>query len=201
MEEEKNIPLEETPVAEEAAAPEAAEEPKAEEVKTEEKEKEKKEKGAKKLKSDLAKSEEARAALEKELAEWKEKHLRMAAEYENYRRRSQKEKDAIYGDAVSDVINGILPVLDNLDRAALYTDAEKVAEGLALTAKSAKALLSKLGVEEYGAKGDTFDPNLHNAVMHVEDETKGEGEIVEVFQTGYRKGDKIVRFAMVTVAN
>ena len=199
MEEEKNIPLEETPVTEEAAAPEAAEEPKAEEVKTEEKEK--KEKGAKKLKSDLAKSEEARAALEKELAEWKEKHLRMAAEYENYRRRSQKEKDAIYGDAVSDVINGILPVLDNLDRAALYTDAEKVAEGLALTAKSAKALLSKLGVEEYGAKGDTFDPNLHNAVMHVEDETKGEGEIVEVFQTGYRKGDKIVRFAMVTVAN
>lgn len=168
---------------------------------TEEAKAKKEKKTEKKQKSELA---ALKAELEKskaELAELNDKYLRMAAEYDNYRRRSQKEKESIYGDAVGDVIADILPVIDNLDRAALYRDAEKVAEGLALTAKSAKALLAKLGIEEFGKKGDAFDPNLHNAVMHEESEEYGENVITDVFQSGYRKGDKIIRFAMVKVAN
>ena len=91
--------------------------------------------------------------------------------------------------------------MDNLSRASLYSDAEKVAEGLKLTEKSALDSLTAIGVERFGAVGDTFDPNLHNAVMHVEDEEKGEGEIVAVHAEGYKKGDRILRYAMVTVAN
>ena len=139
---------------------------------------------------------------EAELAEAKEKHLRMAAEYENYRKRSQKERDGIYTDAVSDVIGTILPIADNLERAAQYKEEpEKVAEGLGLVSRSLADLLSKFGVEPFAEVGDTFDPNLHNAIMHVEDEAYREGEILEVFQRGYRKGDRIVRYAMVKVAN
>jgi molecular chaperone GrpE len=139
---------------------------------------------------------------EAELAEAKEKYLRMAAEYENYRKRSQKERDGIYTDAVSDVIGAILPIADNLERAAQYKDEpEKVAEGLAIVSKSLADMLSKFGIEQFGEPGETFDPNLHNAIMHVEDEAYGEGEILDVFQRGYRKGDKIVRYAMVRVAN
>lgn len=139
---------------------------------------------------------------EAELAEAKEKHLRMAAEYDNYRKRSQKERDGIYTDAVSDVIGAILPIADNLERAAQYKEEpEKVAEGLGLVSRSLADLLSKFGVEPFAEAGDTFDPNLHNAIMHVEDEAYREGEILEVFQRGYRKGDRIVRYAMVKVAN
>ena len=127
--------------------------------------------------------------------------MRMMAEYDNFRKRSAKERDGIYGDAICDAIGEILPVVDNLERAAIYSDAEKVAEGLALTAKSVHALFEKLGIEETAKAGDTFDPNLHNAVMHVEDEEHAEGEILDVFQKGYRKGDKIIRYAMVKVAN
>lgn len=149
-----------------------------------------------------AQLEKALAEKEAELAESKEKHLRMAAEYENYRKRSQKERDGIYTDAVADVIGAILPIADNLERAAQYKEEpEKVAEGLALVSKSLADMLSKYGVEQFGLAGETFDPNLHNAIMHVEDEAYGEGEILEVFQRGYRKGDKIIRYAMVKVAN
>ena len=156
------------------------------------------EKGSKKeisaLKAELeAKTEEA--------AEAKDKYLRLAAEYDNFRKRSQKEKDGIYSDAVSDTVNEILPIFDNLERAAIYEDAQKVAEGLAITAKSIDSMLSKLKIERFGAVGDVFDPNIHNAVLHVEDETLGESVIAEVFQTGYRLQDKIIRYAMVKVAN
>ena len=89
----------------------------------------------------------------------------------------------------------------NLERAALYDDGEKVKEGLAMTAKSVEAVFSKLGVESVGAVGETFDPNLHNAVLHGEDETLGEGEITDVFQKGYRAGNRIIRFAMVKTVN
>ncbi len=136
-----------------------------------------------------------------ELEEQKDKYLRLLAEYDNFRKRSAKEREGIYTDAVADTVNEILPVLDNLERASLYKESEKVAEGLSITAKGAAAMLSKLGIEQFGAKGDTFDPNIHNAVMHVEDDEHSDGEIVEVFQKGYRRGDKIIRYAMVKVAN
>ena len=163
------------------------------------------EKGSKKeisaLKAELeAKTEEAKKATE-EAAEAKDKYLRLAAEYDNFRKRSQKEKDGIYSDAVSDTVNEILPIFDNLERAAIYEDAQKVAEGLAITAKSIDSMISKLKIERFGAVGDVFDPNIHNAVLHVEDETLGESVIAEVFQTGYRLQDKIIRYAMVKVAN
>ena len=146
-------------------------------------------------------AEERIAALEAELKEKDDKYLRMAAEYDNFRRRSREEKAAVYADALADTVNELLPIIDNLERAALYDDGEKVKEGLMMTAKSVSAALEKLGVETMGAVGETFDPNLHNAVFHVEDENFGEGEIVEVFQKGYKKGNKIIRFAMVKTAN
>ncbi len=139
--------------------------------------------------------------LEKELAELNDKYLRLAAEYDNYRRRSEKEKAQAYTDGLDDTLSKFLPVMDNLSRASLYSDAEKVAEGLKLTEKSASDSLSAIGVERFGKVGEEFDPNLHNAVMHVEDEEKGEGEIVAVHAEGYKKGDRILRYAMVTVAN
>ena len=145
----------------------------------------------------LAEIEELKA----KIAEYDDKYLRMAAEYDNFRRRSREEKDAIYEVAVADTVNELLPIIDNLDRAAGFTEGDKVLEGLVLTAKATKTAFEKLGVEEFGAPGDTFDPNLHNAVLHVEDEAYGDGEIVEVFQKGYKKGKHIIRFAMVKTAN
>ena len=153
------------------------------------------------LKAELeAKAEEAKKASE-EASDAKDKYLRLAAEYDNFRKRSQKEKDAIYSDAVADTVKEILPIFDNLDRAAIYEDAQKVAEGLAITAKSIDSMLSKAKIERFGAVGEKFDPNIHNAVLHIEDDTLGEGVIAEVFQTGYRLQDKIIRYAMVKVAN
>lgn len=186
---EKENPAAETP---ETPAPEAA---KAEPAHDEEKKHKKEEK------RELAVLREKVAELEKAISEEKEKYLRMFAEYDNFRRRSQKERDGIYTDAVSDVIGAILPIADNLERAGRYTEGEGVAEGLRLTMNALSECLSKLGVTVYGEVGETFDPNLHNAIMHEEIEGKGEGEIVEVFQPGYKRGDKIIRYAMVKVAN
>ena len=117
------------------------------------------------------------AELEEALKEKDDKYLRMAAEYENFRRRSKEEKDATYAIAVADTVGELLPIIDNLERAALYEDGEKVKEGLIMTLKSVESVFAKLKVEAVGAVGDTFDPNLHNAVLHGEDETRGEGEI------------------------
>ena len=139
--------------------------------------------------------------LKAKIAELEDKHLRMAAEYDNFRRRSREEKDAIYENAMADTVKELLPIIDNLDRAAAFTDGEKVLEGLVLTAKATASVFEKLGVEEYGKPGDTFDPNIHNAVFHIDDPAYGEGEIVEVFQKGYKKGKHIIRFAMVKTAN
>ena len=140
-------------------------------------------------------------ALRKESAEKDDKYLRMAAEYDNFRRRSREEKDAIYETAVADTVAALLPIIDNLERAALYEDGEKVKEGLVMTAKAAISVFEKMGVEDFGKCGETFDPNMHNAVMHVDDDNFGEGEIVEVLQKGYKKGKRIIRFAMVKSAN
>lgn len=156
------------------------------------------EKKPKKEKKDLAAEI---LKLENELLEQQDKYLRMAAEYDNFRRRSREEKDGIYENALSDTVAELLPIIDNLDRAALYDDGEKVKEGLIMTSKSVEQVFLKLGVEVFGAPGDTFDPNIHNAVLHIDDESLGEGEIVEVYQKGYRKGKHIIRFAMVKTAN
>lgn len=141
------------------------------------------------------------AELEAQIKEKDDQHLRMAAEYDNFRRRSREEREAVYTDAVADTFAELLPIIDNLERAALYDDGEKVKEGLAMTAKSVEAVMSKLGIESMGNVGETFDPNYHNAVLHDEDESRGEGEIVDVFQKGYKKGNKIIRFAMVKTVN
>lgn len=139
--------------------------------------------------------------LKEEIKEKDDRHLRMAAEYDNFRRRSREEKDATYEVSLAETVSEFLPVIDNLERAALYDDAEKVKEGLVMIAKSIESIFSKLGIEEVGKVGDKFDPNLHNAVMHIDDDSYGEGEIVEVFQKGYKKGGRIIRFAMVKTAN
>ena len=141
------------------------------------------------------------AELETLLKEKEDQHLRMAAEYENFRRRSREEKDATYTEAVADTVGEILPIIDNLERAALYDDESKVKEGLVMIAKSVETVFEKLKVEAVGKVGETFDPNLHNAVLHAEDDSLGEGEIVDVFQKGYKKGNKIIRFAMVKTVN
>ena len=147
-------------------------------------------------------------ALEAELAEVKkqaeetnEKYLRMLAEYDNFRKRSAKERESVYGDAYTDALTSILPVLDNLERAEGCTDAEGLSKGLELTLKSFRETLEKMGVKEIEAVGKTFDHNLHNAVFHIEDESYGENEIVEVLMKGYTKGDKVIRYSMVKVAN
>ena len=102
---------------------------------------------------------------------------------------------------MADAVKELLPIIDNLERAASFTEGEKVLEGLIMTAKATISVFEKLGVEEFGKVGETFDPNIHNAILHVDDDSFGEGEIVEVFQKGYRKGKHIIRFAMVKTAN
>ena len=141
-------------------------------------------------------------ALKKSLSDQEDKFLRLAAEYDNYRRRSQKEKESAWSDAKADTAAAFLPVYDNLERALRQqTCDEAYAKGVEMTMTQLKEVLTKLGIEEIPALGEPFDPNLHNAVMHVEDEGAGENTIVDVFQTGFKSGDKVVRFAMVKVAN
>ena len=147
--------------------------------------------------------DEVKAELEKakaELAEQTDKYMRMAAEYDNFRKRSAKEKQDTYADAYGDALATALPILDNLERAAAYTDGAQLVDGIKLIFKSAKESFEKIGVTEYGAPGEDFDPNLHNAVQQVESEEYGEGKIVAVYQKGYKKGDRILREAIVTVA-
>ncbi len=159
----------------------------------------KKTKADKKYENEIAALKAEIEKKEAELAEQKETHLRLAAEYDNFRRRSKEEKASVYGDALSDAVNEFLPVLDNIERAAAYVTDENTAAGINMMAKAFSETLSKLGVEEIECK--TFDPNVHNAVMHIDDEQYGEGEIVEVFQKGFKRGDKVIRYAMVKTAN
>ena len=157
----------------------------------------------KKAEAELAEAQKKLEATEAALAEEKDKYLRMLAEYDNFRRRTAKEKETIYGDATADTVKGLLPVVDTLERAAAGLtpeDAESpLGKGILMILKSATDALAKLGVEE--VPSDTFNPDYHNAVMHVEDESLPDGAIVAVFQKGYRKGDHIIRYAMVQVAN
>ena len=141
--------------------------------------------------------------------EWEEKYnaehdsfLRLAADYDNFRKRTIKEKEQSYGNGKADTVEKLLPVYDNLERALNQpTQDEAYKKGVEMTMSQLVGILTGLGVEIFGNVGDTFDPNLHNAVMHNEDESLGENTISQVFQKGFKIGEKIVRFAMVQVAN
>ncbi len=140
--------------------------------------------------------------LKEKLAAEHDNFLRLAAEYDNFRKRTQKERESLYQDAKADTVGKFLPVFDNLQRAmAQETADEAYKKGVEMTMQGFQAILDALNVTVYGAPGEAFDPTFHNAVMHVDDETLGENTIAEVFQTGFRMGDKVIRHAMVKVAN
>ena len=181
MEENKNIP--ETEVIEEveqaAAETEAVEETPAEEVQPDPTEE-----------------------LKTKLAAEHDNYLRLAAEYDNFRKRTQKEREGLYTDAKADTIAKFLPVFDNLQRAMSQPTADEAyKKGVELTMNGLLSILEGLGVKSFGEVGEPFDPNFHNAVMQREDENFGESTICEVFQTGYKLGEKVIRHAMVVVAN
>lgn len=137
--------------------------------------------------------------LERIANESTDKYLRVLAEYDNFRKRTIKERDAIYADAYTDAVKQLLPVIDNVERALEYASDEGTKKGIEMIISSVHATLEKMGVKEIETK--TFDPNVHNAVMHIDDEALGENEIVEVFQKGYILGERVIRYAMVKVAN
>ena len=149
--------------------------------------------------------EEAAAPEENYKEKYEQEHdsfLRLAAEYDNFRKRSQKEKDASYTNGKADTIAKLLPVYDNLERAMNQpTEDAAYKKGVEMTMQGLIKIFSDLGVEVYGEAGDEFDPNLHNAVMHIESEDLGENTISQVFQKGFKTGEKVIRFAMVQVAN
>ena len=137
-----------------------------------------------------------------QLAQQEEKFLRLAAEYDNYRKRTAKEKEALWAEAKADTAVAFLPVYDNLERALKQPTADEAyKKGVEMTMNQLKEIFSKLGITEIPALGQPFNPNFHNAVMHVEDESLGENVVAEVFQSGFQLGDKVIRFAMVKVAN
>lgn len=149
----------------------------------------------------MKKYKEEAEKIQKELDTTKDKLLRTMAEYDNFRKRTAKEKEGIYADAYSDVLKEILPVMDNLERAAQAEgNVEDLKKGIEMTLKGCTDAFKKLGVEEIDASGE-FDPNYHNAVMHVEDEKLGKNVVAEVLQKGYKKDDKVIRYSMVKVAN
>lgn len=157
-------------------------------------------KEAESLQRELEKSRKELEELKEQAAAQNDRYLRMMAEYDNFRKRAANEKDGIYSNACADVLKEILPVIDALEMAVKFGgEGEQILKGVEMTIAKFKEALDKLGVTEIEAK--TFDPNFHNAVMHVEDENLKENEIAEVFQKGYKKGDKIIRYAMVKVAN
>ena len=197
MSEDKKTPesQQETEIKEEAGT---------EPEKTEEKTAGKKEdkKASKKDGRPDAEKKEAQSSPAEELKGANDRYLRLLAEYDNYRKRSQKEKDSLYADVKSDTVAKFLPVYDNLVRAlAQSTEDEAYRKGVEMIMTQFNTTLEKLGATRIESLGQKFDPSLHNAVMHVEDEEKGENEIVEVFQEGFLMGEKVIRFAMVKVAN
>lgn len=149
------------------------------------------------------KKESNEEKLQKELAKKSDQLLRIAAEYDNFRKRSQREKDALYVDCKASVIKELLPVADNFDRIFANPDItfEDYKKGVEMTFKQFENVFKDLKVESFGEEGEEFDPNFHNAVMHSEDENLGENVITNVFAKGYKIGDKVIRPAMVAVAN
>lgn len=160
-------------------------------------------KKVKKLEAEIEELERKLAKAEEAVAEANDKYARLYAEYENYRKRTAKEREGIYTDAYVDAVSEILPILDNFERALQFkdADADNLAKGLEMIEKGFADALAKMGVSEIEALGKPFDPERHNAVMHIDDEAFGENEVVEVFMKGYIKGDKVLRHSMVKVAN
>ena len=199
MSEENKQSLEQEEVPETAgeAAQEASQAEEAEKV--EKKPKKKKEKGYTFTREQVEQMELAA----KQLESVKDQFVRLTAEYDNYRKRTTKEKDNIYQDAKADTIKAFLDVYDNLERAAAAEGGEDSPHknGLEMIFVQYKEILKKLGVEEIPAKGQPFDPEKHNAVMHIDDESFGENEVAQVFQAGFQMGDKVIRYAIVQVAN
>lgn len=159
-------------------------------------------KGEKDKKPDKDEKADAPDAEDAAYAALNDKYLRLCAEYDNFRRRSQKEKESLYGDVKADTLLKFLPVYDNLVRAlSAATEDEAYKKGVEMIMTQFNTTMEKLGVTRIDSLGEKFDPAFHNAVMHIDDEEKGENEIVEVFQEGFKLGDKVIRFAMVKVAN
>ena len=184
MTSDKNNEALEQEVSEETAAPEAEE---------------RKEEAAE---ATVEEAVEAEVTIDPLLAALNDKYLRICAEYDNFRKRTQKEKEALYKEVKAESLKAFLPVYDNLLRAlAQPTEDAAYAKGVEMIMAQFNSTMEKLGVEKIESLGQTFDPAFHNAVMHVDDEEKGENEIVEVFQEGFKLGDKVIRFAMVKVAN
>ena len=148
-------------------------------------------------------AEDALEKLQAELAAQKDQYLRVLAEYDNFRKRAAAEKAGIYNNAVSDTVQAILPIADNIERALGQENAsaEDMRKGVEMIQAQIEAAFEKLGMTAVGEAGEAFDPKLHNAVAHIEDENLGENVIAAVFQKGYKLGDRVVRFAMVQVAN
>ena len=181
--------------APQGTAEEIKSETEAEEVKTEAPK-------AEETKSEEPKAEDPKPDPVAEYAALNDKYLRLCAEYDNFRKRSQKEKDSLYADIKAETLKKFLPVYDNLVRALdQSTEDEAYRRGVEMIMTQFNTTMEKLGVTEIESLGQKFDPAFHNAVMHVEDAEKGENEIVEVFQKGFIMGDKVIRFAMVKVAN
>ena len=186
--------VKETP-APQGTAEEIKSETEAEEVKTEAPK-------AEETKSEEPKAEDPKPDPVAEYPALNDKYLRLCAEYDNFRKRSQKEKDSLYADIKAETLKKFLPVYDNLVRALdQSTEDEAYRRGVEMIMTQFNTTMEKLGVTEIESLGQKFDPAFHNAVMHVEDAEKGENEIVEVFQKGFLMGDKVIRFAMVKVAN
>ena len=158
-------------------------------------------KSDKKLKAELEEVKKALEAEQKRAEELNDKYLRLCAEYDNFRKRSQKEKESTYGDAVTDTLTGLLPVIDNLQYAAKYgnADPEKFAEGVKLILDKLPETLEKMRIKPVGAPGEPFNPELHNAVMRDEEADAEPDTVVEVLQKGYTMGDRVIRHSMVKV--
>ena len=155
----------------------------------------------KKLKAEVKKLSRELGETKAKYEEVNDKYLRMAAEYDNYRKRTQKELEDRYTDAYADALAEFLPMADNLERAMTYKDSDKFAEGIKIIVNQFNQTLEKLSIVPFGEVGEPFDPNIHNAIAKVEDESLGENVIAEVYLKGYKRGDKIIRCAMVKVAN
>lgn len=133
--------------------------------------------------------------------EWHDRFVRLAADFDNFKKRSKAEKDAVYSNAISDAVSQLLPIIDNLERAVVAVEEGPQREGVKMVLDQALKAFEAMNVFPVGQAGDPFDPQIHNAVMHVDDEELGENTVAEVLQKGYRLGDKVVRHAMVKVAN
>ena len=154
---------------------------------------------------EVSETDALRAELESaqnDLAAEKDKNLRLRAEYDNFRKRSARERDNIYADVKADTLKKLLPIFDNLERALRQETADEAyKKGVEMTMNHLVKVMEGLGVTSFGEIGEAFDPARHNAVMHMEDPEKGEGEIVQEFQKGFKMGDRVIRFSMVQVAN